>query len=148
MNPKHYGNTGCRVFKQGRGVNTKLERFLTQKIDFESQIQALFDTNSQNSIILIYFRYVDFQAKLFPILYPLLENSTTRITILSTAVRIKPRPCNFFQFSGTPTFQSQCSVLKLCMYCDLLNIRKVDVQESRKNVNRISSSHYNNSRTS
>ena len=36
-------------------------------------------TNSQSSIIS--FGYVDFQAKIFPILYPPLENSTTRITI-------------------------------------------------------------------
>ena len=35
---------------------------------FESQILALFDTNSQNSII--GFEYVDFKAKIFPILYP------------------------------------------------------------------------------
>ena len=36
-------------------------------------------TNSLNSIIS--FGYVDFQAKIFPILYPLLENLTTLITI-------------------------------------------------------------------
>jgi hypothetical protein len=28
--------------------------------------------------------YVDFYAKIFPILYPLLDNSTTRITIIMT----------------------------------------------------------------
>ena len=38
------------------------------EIDFESQILALFDTNSQNSIIS--FAYVDPLAKIFPILYP------------------------------------------------------------------------------
>ena len=37
-------------------------------------------TNSQNSIIS--FGYVDFWTKIFPILYPPLENSTTRITIM------------------------------------------------------------------
>ena len=36
-------------------------------------------TNSQNSTI--FFGYVDFQAKIFPILYPPLEISTTRIAI-------------------------------------------------------------------
>ena len=36
-------------------------------------------TNSQNSIIS--FGYADFEAKIFPILYPLVENSTTNITI-------------------------------------------------------------------
>ena len=41
-------------------------------------------TNSQKSIIS--FGYVDFYAKIFPILYPLLENSTTRTTILNTSV--------------------------------------------------------------
>ena len=37
-------------------------------------------TNAQNSIIS--FGYVDSYAKIFLILYPLLENSTTRITII------------------------------------------------------------------
>ena len=48
---------------------------MTQKIDFESQILAPpHYTNSQHSIIS--FEYVDFL-----ILYPPLENSTTRIAI-------------------------------------------------------------------
>ena len=40
-----YGNKGCRVFKDiQRGRDTKLDRFFDiEKIDFESQILALFD---------------------------------------------------------------------------------------------------------
>ena len=54
-----------------------------QKIDFESQILALFDTSpfTQNSIIS--FEYVDSLAKIFLILHPPFENSRTRIAILN-----------------------------------------------------------------
>ena len=55
-------------------------RKLTLKVKFWLFLTPPHYTNSQNSIIS--FGYVDFLAKIFPILYPPLENSTTRITII------------------------------------------------------------------
>ena len=53
-------------------------------------------TNYQNSIIL--FCYFNFQAKIFSILYPLLENSTTRITIVfnGSEATLKEQKSQFF----------------------------------------------------
>ena len=56
-----------------------LQLFETLKVKFW-HFWHLF-TNSQNSIIS--HGYVDFKAKIFPILYTPLENSTTRIAIIS-----------------------------------------------------------------
>ena len=52
---------------------------VSKKIDFESQILALFDSSPliQNSISSPGYTYVDSQAKSFLILYPPLENSKT-----------------------------------------------------------------------
>ena len=53
---------------------------LTLKVKFWHFLTPLHYINSQNSIIS--FGYVDFWAKILLILYPPLENSITRITIL------------------------------------------------------------------
>jgi hypothetical protein len=57
----HYGNTGCEVLKRG--------------------IQNWKDFCLRINIPKISFGYIDSYAKIFLILYPLLENSTTRIAI-------------------------------------------------------------------
>ena len=49
------------------------------------QLATCHNTNSQNSTI--FFGHVDFWAKIFLILYPPLENSTTRTTIMSGRTR-------------------------------------------------------------
>ena len=67
----YYGNTGCGVSKWGV-LKVKLWHFLT----------ARRYSKTQNSIIS--FGYVDSQAKIFRILYPPFENSTTRIAIVYT----------------------------------------------------------------
>ena len=62
-------------------------RKLTLKVKLWHILTPPHYTNSQNSIIS--FEYVDFLAKLFPILYPPLENSTTRIAIAYTNLAFK-----------------------------------------------------------
>ena len=55
-------------------------RKLTLKVKLRHFLTPPHQTNTQNSIIS--FGYVDFQAQIFPILYPPFENLTTRITII------------------------------------------------------------------
>ena len=65
---------------------------------FESQRHFLIPphyTRSQNSLALL--RYADFESKIFPILYPPLENLTTHITMIGTFV-IKGKGNIFFAF--------------------------------------------------
>ena len=59
---------------------------LTLKVKFWHFLTPPHYTNSQNSRIS--FGYVDFQAKIFLILYPPFENSTTRIAILHILDRV------------------------------------------------------------
>ena len=53
---------------------------MTLKVKFWHFLTPPHNTNSQNSIIS--FGYVDSQAKIFPILYLPVDNSTTRIAIV------------------------------------------------------------------
>ena len=72
-------------------------RKLTLKVEFWHFLTPPHYTNSQNSIIS--FGYVDFKAKIFPILYPPLENSTTRITITYIKDFENHRGYDFLNFS-------------------------------------------------
>ena len=64
--------------------------FLTQKIDFESQILALFDTAPSTQFSKFnHFLWADwFLGKNILVFHPLLENSITRIPILNISVKV------------------------------------------------------------
>ena len=78
------------------GAHFLLLAFFDNMITLFSKMMTAFDTypvtqfsNSKNFV-----EYVDFYVKAFPILYTPLENSTTRIAIVSKAVSrptLKPR---------------------------------------------------------
>ena len=93
--------------------------FLTWKIDFESQIKALLTpphyTNSQNSIIS--FGYLCwFLSKNLSNFVPLLENSTTRITILHSSYLMKWLKQKQI-FWKLLTWTAPCGCIILCKKC-------------------------------
>ena len=82
MLPRNFNNKKCAsklVKKIEKDSNDFRRRKLTLKAKCRPFLTPPHDTNSQNSIIS--FGYVDSYATIFLILYPLLENSTTRIAI-------------------------------------------------------------------